>query len=259
VRRFAPLLAAGLLACTGIIGCSKPKESCDDYTADADEAKGDDDQPLTATVMLIDVADNSETASGQISAAFEEEIRGAVEDGGWLVARLSGGESQAMLGEGTCFGLGRFYKIDSANKAAREDKQVAATSLLKGSLADLVRATPVAARGSAVRLLDEGHDVVSQLLESGVPADAITVVLYSDLLGVSDDCLNLDGKQALPAVAQQIVDNCFAVQQIAPLPEDVHFVTRAVGNRGQTTTAQETLAGQVESLLCHHMSASCGA
>lgn len=260
MRRSLPVAAAGLLVmAAAAAGCSQPEASCADYYAEMDDIRGDEEATaaLTATVMLIDVADNSGEAADDVTGAFEPEIGRAVEDGGWLVARLSGGDEQSIRGKQSCFSSNHAYKVERNNAEGQEDEQREAKRVLADALHDEVRGTPVAPRGSAVRLLDEGHDVVRDLLrDDELEPSQITVVLYSDLLGISDDCLNLDGRMAVPDDAEQIVDTCFTNQEILALPDDVRFVTHAVGDRADTT-AQETLAGHVENLLCHRISTAC--
>lgn len=260
MRPALPLAAAALLAATVGVGCTTPKATCDTYFAKMDKIRDDEEKfaALEATVMLLDVSDNSERSAEQVSKAFEQEIRAAVETGGWLVARLSGGDNQPVVGEESCFSVTNVYQVDKNNQSAEEDEQLEGRGVLADALEAQVRGTVVQAQGSAVRLLHEGSEVVERLIaEEGVAPGQITIYLYSDLLGTSDDCLNLNDKVALPDVAEKIVDGCFQVQQIESLPDGVGFVTRAAGDRAETT-AQETLAGHVENLLCHRISTTCG-
>jgi hypothetical protein len=261
-RRSGLLLAAlALLGAAVGAGCgSAPKATCTAYLGDPDlREDAEKVGALKASVLLIDVADNSPGASERVSSAFEQEIRTAMTTGGWLVARLSGGDTQPVTGEESCFSVTKLYQVDRNNEDAEQDEQAEGTILLADELEAQVRATAVQPRGSAVRLLREGHDVAERLLqEYGLAPAQVTVYLYSDLLGISDDCLNLDGKVAQPEIAQAVVDDCFATQQLEPLPDGVGFVTRSVDRTG-TTTAQETLAGQVENLLCQEVSSTCGA
>lgn len=255
-----PLAALALLAGATGAGCGgAPAATCDNYFADSD-VRDDADKfgELEASVLLIDVADNSQAAAERVGSAFEREIRTALTTGGWLVARLSSGDTQPVIGEESCFSVTNLYQVDRNNRDAEEDEQIEGADLLADELAAQVRATAVQPRGSAVRVLREGGDVVDRLTqEEGLAPEQITVYLYSDLLGISDDCLSLDGKVADPDVAQQVVDDCFATQQLEPLPDGVGFVARTVDRTG-TTTAQETLAEQVENLLCQEISSTCG-
>lgn len=260
-RRGRRLAVVALFATTIGAGCgSAPEATCTGYLGDADiREDAEEFGSLEASVLLIDVADNSEGAAERVSSAFEREIRTAMTTGGWLVARLSGGDNQPVVGEESCFSITSLYRVDRNNEDAEEDEQNEGADLLADELEAQVRATAVQSRGSAVRVLREGNDAVERLMqEEGVAPEQVTVYLYSDLLGISDDCLNLDGKMVHPDVAQQVVDDCFATQQLEPLPDGVGFVTRIVDRTG-TTTAQETLAGQVENLLCQGISSTCGA
>lgn len=257
------LLIVAVFAAAVGAGCgdwAREEATCDAYLGDADIV--DDAEKfgsLEASVLLIDVADNSEGAADQVSKAFEQEIRTAMTTGGWLVARLSGGDKQPVLGEESCFSVTNFYQVDRNNEDAEQDEQNEGATLLTKEFRAQVRATAVQPRGSAVRVLREGNDVVERLMhEDGVAPEQITVYLYSDLLGISDDCLNLDGEMADPDVAQEVVDHCFSTQELEALPDGVDFVPRTVDRTG-TTNAQETLAGQVENLLCQKISSTCSA
>jgi hypothetical protein len=248
-------LLLALVTVGGVAGCGTKEATCGTYSIEpTDDAAAD---VKAATVLLIDVNDNSAAGADAVREAFTSEIETTVAEGGRLVARFSGGEGERVKGA-ECFSADDVYRVESANADAERRKRTDAVRVLLDRLDSEVRATKVTESGSPVRLLVDAHEEVGELQRQGVQPADISVVLYSDLLSVSSDCLNVNGVQGGADVAAGIVDRCFTSQELMPLPDGVSFTVRGIGDRAETSQ-QSALAGQIAPELCARMSTRCNA
>lgn len=244
------VLAVGLV---GFLVLSTPEARCEDF---GPRAEYDEEGEVTAaSVLLVDVADNSSDRADSVAGTFDPEIEAALAKGSRLVARASGGTGEPIRSS-PCFEVGQLYLVERNNTEREDDDRAAGRELLVGEVRDLVATTEVAENGSAVALLVEAHDVVDDLLAEGVAAEEISVFLYSDLLAVSDDCLNLHGEAADAEVADRIADRCLESQQLTPLPPGVRLTIRGAGDRADSP-AQTVLASHLRVALCDRLSTSC--
>jgi hypothetical protein len=254
--RYRYLAALSVLFGGATVGCAETKPTCGNFQISHSELDAEARETLTATVLLVDVSDNSADAAARASESFQPEIEGVVEQSGGLSARLYGG-SGTLIERPACFAdTTTYYKVESPNRQRQEQEREDASELLHNKLTQAIRQTSVVETGSPIPLFLEANEMVEQLLANDVPASQVSVVLYSDLLSASTDCLNLDGLTIQRDTAEQIVDRCLETDQIEPLPSDVSFAVRGAGDRAETS-AQAVLANQLADELCHRLSTAC--
>lgn len=237
-----------------LVACSTPAAACSDFTLAEDEVP--EDEAMPATVVLLDVSDNGAGTAKAIATDVGPEIRRAVTEGERLVVMTYGGTGESV-DIVDCFEPGVIYQVKNANKQRQEAERNAAVDHMSQRLEDAVRSTTVAEDGTARALIDRARATVADLVSGyGTNPDEIQVILRSDLLGTgsTEDCLNLDGHEVLPEVADQLVQRCIDVGQITPFPDGVRFSVKRANEDG---SAAVRLAGLVEDALCAKLSTEC--
>jgi hypothetical protein len=244
------VLAAALVTGLAVV---RPQPGCADFAVK--EGSPEAAEVKTATVLLFDVSDNSSPWDEVMAESVGPDLDRAADSGARIVARFSGGAGTTITGP-PCLDGSRRFLVRRRNPERQEKDRREAKASFRQEIAASVRNTPVGVSGSAVPLLLDGGRAVRELIRAGVAPADIDVVLYSDLLAVSDDCLGVAGMKENPAVAELIVGRCLEHGQLEPLPAGVGLAIHGAGDRGETS-AQRVLAGQLATSLCRRLADPC--
>ncbi|MDY7100899.1 MAG: hypothetical protein S0880_06895, partial [Actinomycetota bacterium] len=250
-RRGRAASAAIVAVAASLVGCGPvaPGASCDDLHP------GDDGEPHDAVVVLLDVADNRAAAADETADAIRPFLLDALETGHFVELVAYGGDGADVV-TSDCLGGDDLLLVDKRNETARQNLMSAGSELLTDEVRSAVLRTPVADRGSPLRLLARVNERLATLRSAADVGD-VTVVLHSDLLASSDtdDCLNADGVTATAEQATAMVERCVDEGQLAPL-DGARLQLLGVGRRAETTS-QTLLAAHLRRELCEQLAGGC--
>ncbi len=260
-NRATLLLAVGALALVPVLGACRTGAApdaasggCDVYQLDGGSTS-DTTYPLL--LILLDVNDNSAASAGRVAAALRPYLDVAVQDGEYVRLVASGGEDSGLT-YSPCFTGQNVFKVDRANKTRERKDRVHASSALATQVEHTVQSVHVNPTGSVTDVLaGVDHEIQAVRSTPGLHLGKVTVLVWSDLLGMTNgpDCLNVNGQQASPALAEGLVRRCFATAQLTSLGSDT---VRFLGVDATTgTRPQQDLARYLEGELCRRISTSC--
>ncbi|CAI7975354.1 conserved hypothetical protein [Frankia sp. Hr75.2] len=262
--RGAGLLAAALLTLPLLTSCDAMDTmlgkaadgalDCTRYQEDAPKGGA----PLL--MLYLDVSDNSPENASRISEGLRPYFDAALREGQYIRLVASGG-GDAGLTSSDCLDGGAVFRIDRNNDTREAKDRTAATDALTEEVDHIVQGEQVRPTGSVTGLLSGVNDEIATLRAApGVEIGAVTVVVWSDLLGTgqASDCLNVDGKKASVQIAEAMVRRCFSpeTQQLTPI---ANSKVRFIGvNEGAATRPQQDIARYLKGELCRRISSDCG-
>jgi hypothetical protein len=256
-RRALPMAVAVSLAALDLAGCrttaSTPVD-CAGYQLAAADSAG---KTYPLLLVLLDVTDNSPDTAGRVAAKLRPYFDVALREGGHVKVVASGGDDAGVTYP-RCFSGEDVFKVKRHNPT-REKKDLArAGDALEQEISHLVQQQRVSRTGSVTGLLaSTNHEIDAVRAVPGVSLGPVTVLVWSDLLGKSQDsdCMNVDGKKASPAIAEAIVRRCFSTSQLTSLGTDkVRFL--GVDDHA-ATRPQQDLSRYLEGELCRRISSDC--
>jgi hypothetical protein len=260
-RPVTALLVTGILALVPVLaGCqmngsaNSASGGCDTYQL-ADGSTNDSTYPLL--LILLDVNDNSVASGERVAAALRPYLDVAVRDGEYVRLVASGGENSG-LSYSPCFTGQNVFKVDRANKTREKKDRAHAGAALQTQVTRAIRLVNVNRTGSVTDVLaGVDHEIQAVRTTPGMHLGKVTVLVWSDLLGktTGPDCLNVDGKQASPAIAEGLVKRCFATDQLTSLGSDTVRFLGVDATNG--TRPQQDLARFLEGELCRRLSTDC--
>ncbi|MEX5633579.1 hypothetical protein [Parafrankia sp. FMc2] len=257
----ALLLAAPALAGCGAMDTMLGRETggaidCSRYQDDPPE--GGQSAPLL--MLYLDISDNSAASAARISQAVRPYFDTALREGQYM-RLVAGSGGTTGLTHSDCLDGSKLFRIDRNNETREEKDRVAAVDALTEEVDHLVQSERVSPTGSVTPLLAGVNDEIATLRGGpGVSIGAVTVVVWSDLLGSGEasDCLNVDGKKASIQIAEAMVRRCFSpdTQQLTPIADSrVRFIGV---NAGAVTKPQQDIARYLRGELCRRISSDCG-
>ncbi|MGF7237865.1 MAG: hypothetical protein ACQSGP_23325 [Frankia sp.] len=255
------LLAAGLLALVPVLTACQTGPATDTASGGCDVYQLDDGSTSDTTypllLVLLDVNDNSAASAGQVAAALRPYLDVAVRDGEYVRLVASGGENSGLT-YSPCFTGQNVFKVDRANKTRERKDRVHAGDALATQIEHTVQSVHVNPTGSVTDVLaGVDHEIEAVRTTPGLHLGRVTILVWSDLLGKTNgpDCLNVDGQQASPALAEGLVRRCFATAQLSSLGSDT---VRFLGVDATTgTRPQQDMARYLEGELCRRLSTDC--
>jgi hypothetical protein len=259
-RRVASLLAAAaVLSAPALAACQAPgakaaTASCDSYHLADDKTDG---ASFPLLLILLDVSDNSAATATKVATTLRPYLDAAVRDGEYVRLVASGGENSGLI-YSSCFTGQGVFKIERNNSTREKKDRSSAGAALQKQVDHTVQQVKVDPTGSVTGLLAGiDHEIETVRSTPGIHVGKVTVLVWSDLLGKTSgpDCLNVDGKEASPAIAEGLVRRCFATKELTSLGSDT---VRFLGINATTgTRPQQDLARYLEGELCRRISTDC--
>lgn len=248
----AALCLGGLAACQR--GSATDAASCDAYQV-GDSAATAASYPML--LIMLDVDNNSAATGTEVADRLRPYLDQAVAGGEYVRLVASGGEN-APLTSSPCFTGQAVFKIDRRNATRQKKDRASAGTALAKRVDQTVQQVAVRGTGSVTGLLaDASHEIESVRSTPGAKIGKVTVLVWSDLLGNTQgaDCLNVNGQEASPAIAEALVRRCFQTGTLTSLGSDT---VRFLGvNVDAGTQPQQDMARYLEGELCRRLSTDC--
>lgn len=202
------------------------------------------------TLIIVDLADNDESARERIVEAIDPVVSRAVAEGGVVRLLVSGGEGQS-LSVSHCLDGATTIMVDRNNDETQRRAQDTAVNAIEGDVSALLEETRVSPRGD---LSNELAAIPVELRSLSGDRDPVSVVVISDLNSpaAKGDCLSLNGVRAGRAVAEAMVERCLETDQFRSLPAGVEMrIVRPQLLPGDSATAR--MSGYLMASLCTQM------
>jgi hypothetical protein len=214
-------------------------------------------KPQPLLLVLLDLSDNSADTAKRVSTTIRPYLDTALSDGEYVRLITSGGDGTGLTNS-ECFSGTKPFLVDRHNATREQKDRAAGGDALETEIDHTVQSTKIAQQGTATSLLAGIPDDVASLRATpNVQVGAVTVLVWSDLLGngQDSDCLDVDGKKASVSIAEAVVKRCFSTNQLTEVKDaKIRFlgVTDGTG-----TKPQQDLARYLRAELCRRLSSDC--
>jgi len=221
------------------------REETGDCPAALEQLVAVDTRPRGVATLMVELASNAERPISTVTDDLAVDVRSALDRGAAIELVIDAGSEQPLISS-DCLDGTRLFAIDRANTTREAQDRAAAEAAVIAAIAGELGRASAAPKGSALRLLQRGADLPA--------GSGSTVVVWTDMLGNADDCLDVTDAPVDTAAIEAIVTGCEG--EIDRYRRPVTIVGAGTTDR---STGRERWAVDLAARLCTDIADDCEA